>query len=66
MLPELLVATAMVLVTVLIHATWLLLLGRLTRREARAEASYSIQPLSLRGVAMIVTVVLGLFALHGF
>ena len=66
MLPELLVSTAMVVVTVLIHATGLLLLARLTRREARAEASNSIQPLSLRGVAMIVTVVLGLFALHGF
>lgn len=65
MLAELLVATAMVLVTVMIHATGLLLLGRLTRFEAREEATVGIHPLSVRGVAMIVAVVLGLFALHG-
>ncbi len=65
MLTELLVATVMVLSTVMIHATGLLLLGRLTRFEAREEAIIGIHPLSVRGITMIVAVVLGLFVLHG-
>ena len=65
MLAELAVATLMVLSTVMIHATGLLLLGRLTRFEAREEALTGIHPLSVRGVGMIMAVVLGLFAVHG-
>jgi uncharacterized membrane protein len=65
MLAELLVATCMVLATVMIHATGLLLLGRLTRFEEQEESNTGIQPFSVRGIAMIVAVVLGLFALHG-
>jgi hypothetical protein len=62
---ELLVATAMVLTTVMIHAVGLLLLVRLTRREAVKEELAGVHPLSVRGVAIIVAVVLGLFVLHG-
>ncbi len=55
----------MVLATVMLHTLGLLLLGRLTRFEAREEVETGINPLSVRGVAMIVVVVLGLFLLHG-
>jgi len=62
---ELALSSAMVLATVMLHTLGLLLLGRLTRLEAREEAETGINPLSVRGVAMIVIVVLGLFLLHG-
>lgn len=62
---ELLVATMMVTITVFMHAFGLLLLGRLTRYEAREEEKLFIQPLSLAGVVLTTTVVLGLFFLHG-
>lgn len=64
MATELLVASAMVLLTVFIHAIGLLLLGRLTRYEADAEDKRSIRPLSLAAVALTMTVVIGLFSLH--
>ena len=62
---ELVVATMMVTLTVFMHAVGLLLLGRLTRYEAREEEKLFIQPLSLAGVVLTTTVVLGLFVLHG-
>lgn len=65
MILELFMATVMVLTTVLIHAVGLLLLVRLTRREAAEEAEQGIHPLSPRGLMIIMMVVIGLFALHG-
>jgi len=67
MIPELLAGTVMVLATVGLHAVglltlgWILALGDITRpgREVR------LNPLSPRGAAYTVTVVLGLFVLHG-
>ncbi|WP_310495928.1 ion channel [Sandarakinorhabdus sp.] len=64
MLTELFTATAMVLLTVFIHAVGLVLLGRLTRYEAREEQKLNIKPLSMAGVSLTVAVVLGLFVLH--
>lgn len=64
MLAELFAATAMVLVTVFIHAVGLLLLARLARMEAGEERKLNIKPLSLAGVSFMMTIVLGLFALH--
>jgi hypothetical protein len=62
---ELLVATAMVLLTVFIHAIGLLLLGRLTRYELLEEQKLLIRPLSIAAIGLTMTVVIGLFALHG-
>ncbi|WP_286951830.1 MULTISPECIES: ion channel [Brevundimonas] len=67
MIPELLAGTVMVLATVGLHAVglltlgWILALGDITRpgREVR------LNPLSPCGAAYTVTVVLGLFVLHG-
>lgn len=64
MLTELLIATAMVLATVFIHAVGLLLLGRLTRYERLEERKLAIKPLSLAAVGLTMSVVLGLFTLH--
>jgi hypothetical protein len=65
MVVELLVATGMVMVTVLLHAIGLLLLERLTQFEAMEEEKLFIKALSVPGVLMMMAVVLGLFALHG-
>jgi hypothetical protein len=62
---ELIVATMMVILTVFIHTVGLLLLGRLTRYEAREEEKLFIQPYSPAGVLLTMTVVIGLFVLHG-
>ena len=62
---ELLVATVMVILTVIIHAFGIYALARLLRIEAREEAQEHIHPLSPRGIAVTLGLVLGLFALHG-
>jgi hypothetical protein len=62
---ELLLATVMVGITVFMHTVGLLLLGRLTRYEAREEQKLFIEPLSFAGILLTMTVVLGLFVLHG-
>jgi hypothetical protein len=62
---ELVIATLMVAATVFMHTVGLLLLGWLTRIEAREEQKLFIQPYSFAGVVLTMTVVLGLFALHG-
>ena len=64
MISELAVATAMVLLTVFIHAVGLLLLGKLTRYEVYEEQKMLIKPLSLAAVGLTMTVVIGLFVLH--
>ena len=65
MVIELVVATGMVLLTVLMHAIGLLLLERLTQFEAVEENKLSIKALSVAGIAMMMIVVLALFVLHG-
>jgi len=65
MIAELSLATAMVLLTVAIHAAGLYGLSRLLRLEEREEAQEHIHPLSLRGIAATIIVILGLFVLHG-
>lgn len=64
-LAELALATLMVLLTVAIHGTGLVLLGRALRVEAREEAAEHIDPLSARGVGFTLVLVIGLFILHG-
>jgi len=69
MMLELTVATAMVLLTVGTHAIGLLCLGRvlaaLEARESPAPAAVRLNPLSTRGALYTVTLVLGLFVIHG-
>ena len=65
MTTELAVATAMVLLTVAIHAIGLHGLRRLLRLEAEELDSAHIRTLSLRGFGMTMAIVLGLFVLHG-
>ena len=65
MIGELSVATAMVLMTVLIHAVGLYSVARLLRLEEREEAAAHVHPLSLRGFATTIVVILSLIALHG-
>ena len=58
-------ATAMVLFTVAIHAAGLVTLSRALRVEAREEAEEQIHPLSPRGIMFTLALVLGLFVIHG-
>lgn len=62
MILELLVATAMVALTVVIHGWGLALLARVTRAEDNARNLDWVSP---RGVGFTVGLVLGLFVLHG-
>ena len=64
MIAELAAATAMVLVTVFLHAIGLVLLAKLTRYEAAEEMRKKIRPLSVAGVSLTMAIVIGLFALH--
>ena len=65
MIIELALATVMVLLTVAIHALGLYALSRVLRLEERDEAREHIHPLSPRGIAATMIVILGLFVLHG-
>ena len=65
MIAELGVATLMVVLTVMIHGAGLLTLARVLRLEAREEAAAHIDARSLRGMVATLSVILGLFALHG-
>ena len=65
MLAELFTSTVMVSLTVLIHGAGLLALSRVLRLESREEFAEHIRPVSPRGIAVTIVVVLGLFALHG-
>jgi len=64
-LSELLIGTGMILLTVLIHGVGIFMLGRWLRIETREEAAENIHPMSLRGIAVTLGLVLGLFVLHG-
>lgn len=65
MIAELLVATAMVCVTVLVHGWGLSILGRILRAETNDELAEHISWSAPRAVAFTMAMVLGLFALHG-
>ncbi len=65
MIAELSLATAMVLLTVIIHAIGLYSVARFLRLEEREEAVEHIHPLSPRGFAATQAVILRLIALHG-
>lgn len=65
MLAELALSTIMVVLTVVIHAAGLYALSRLLRLEEWEEREEHIHPLSVRGIAATLIVILGLFALHG-
>jgi hypothetical protein len=65
MIAELTLATAMVLLTVVIHAVGLYAVARLLRLEEREEAAAHIHPLSARGFATTLAVIVSLIALHG-
>lgn len=65
MIAELALATIMVLLTVSIHGAGLYALARVLRLEEREEAEEHVHPLSLRGIAATLIVILGLFVLHG-
>jgi len=65
MFAELALATVMVSLTVAIHASGLYALSRLLRLEERDEAREHIHPMSRRGFAATIIVILGLFILHG-
>ncbi len=65
MIAELALATIMVLLTVTIHGAGLYALSRMLRLEEREESKEHVHPMSLRGIAVTLIVILGLFALHG-
>jgi len=65
MFAELTVASLMVILTVTIHGAGLLSLAKFLRLEVHQEVAARIDPLSLRGVFATLSVILGLFALHG-
>jgi hypothetical protein len=65
MIAELALATIMVLLTVTIHGAGLYALSRMLRLEEREEAKEHVHPMSVRGIAVTLIVILGLFALHG-
>ncbi len=65
MAAELGLATIMVILTVMFHGAGLLSLARILRLETQEEAAARIDALSLRGIFATLSVILGLFALHG-
>jgi hypothetical protein len=65
MLAELSLSTLMVSVTVVIHGAGLFILARVLRLEAQEEAQAHLNPASPRALAIILAVILGLFAVHG-
>jgi uncharacterized membrane protein YoaT (DUF817 family) len=65
MILQLLVATAMVILTVIIHGAGLVLLARFMQKELAEERAHHVPALSMRGLFFTLGLVLGLFALHG-
>jgi hypothetical protein len=65
MISELTLATIMVVLTVVIHAIGLYAVARFLRLEERGEAAAHVHPLSVRGFATTLAVILSLIALHG-
>lgn len=65
MLSQFAVSTAMLILCVFIHGAGLFSLSRAMRSERTAERLRHIDPLSTRGGAFTLMVVLALFVLHG-
>ena len=65
LLIQLLIATAMVVITVLIHGAGLFGLARALRIEAEEERRIQIHLTTFRGLFFTLCLVLCLFALHG-
>ena len=65
MVAELSLATAMVILTVILHAAGLYTVARLLRLEEREEAVEHIHPVSTGGIGVTLSVILALSALHG-
>lgn len=65
LLLQLLISTAMVLITVAFHGLGLALLARGVAGERHEEKVHHVAPLSLRGAAFTLVTVLSLFVLHG-
>lgn len=65
MIAQLAVATGMVLLTVMIHGAGLFVLVRLFRIELHEAAAMRLPPFSLRTLLFVLSLALGLFALHG-
>jgi hypothetical protein len=62
---QLLVATIMVIITVIIHGAGLAFLGRVLLSEAAEERAHHVPALSRRTLFFTVGLVIALFALHG-
>ena len=65
LLREFAVATAMLVLCVIIHGVGLFSLSRMVRSESSVERLRRINPLSPHGAAFTLAIVLALFALHG-
>ncbi|HEY0026818.1 MAG TPA: ion channel [Allosphingosinicella sp.] len=65
MIGELSLATLMVVSTVVIHAIGLYAVARVLRVEEQEEEAAQVHPLSVRGFATTLAVILSLVALHG-
>jgi len=65
MMRELLVSTAMVILTVLVHGSGLVVLARLLGLEKRRESAEHLHPASLRGLGIVLFTVLAIVGLHG-
>ena len=66
MIVELTLATAMVLLTVTIHGTGLMILGRMLTGLDTRWGQAQMSPLSWHGWYVTVALIMGLFVLHGF
>lgn len=62
---ELAVGSVLAIATVVIHGVGLILLARFLRLEEREEHTSHLPPVSVRGAAVTLAIVLGLFVLHG-
>ena len=65
LLLQLVISTAMVILTVATHGLGLALLARGVSGERHAEEVHHLPPLSLRGAVFTLITVLSLFLLHG-
>lgn len=65
MIAQFAVSTAMLILCVTIHGAGLFSLSRAIRSERSVERLRHIDPLSLRGAAFTLAVVLSIFVLHG-
>ena len=65
LIPQFVVASAMAMLCVLIHGIGLFSLARALRTEAAVERLNRIAPLSPRGMAFTLGIVVAILALHG-